>query len=148
MNSSKSPIVVIVGLLLIAVVISPLCFHWKDGTELSGWSNYGQTISGLFAALAFLAAVYLIKIQQDQILDSSKHNVKVIEKLDAQVAKLDGQIHILKQTAEIHALAAVLETAERLKNVGIGNMASSELLEHAVKAMKRLTKMQDDLATD
>src|SRR5437879_1425256 len=66
---------------LAGVSLLPLWFPWPGGGELAGWSNYGQTfgiINGLFAALAFIAALYTVLLQRELIAQSNSHNERVM----------------------------------------------------------------------
>jgi hypothetical protein len=121
---------------LFAIAFLPLRIAWTDGSSLAGWSNYGQTfgiISGLFAAVAFIAALYTIKLQREQIAEANAHNEKIMGRQEEQIARM-------KQTAEIQALAAMLQTCERFRTANvIGD--KQELENRARTAMQRLEEM-------
>ena len=121
---------------VLAVAFLPLLIAWHDGSSLAGWSSYGQTfgiVSGFFAAIAFIAALYTIRLQQQQTAESNAHSEKVMGQLQEQTARM-------KQTAEIHALAAILETCERYRNISeVGEKKHFD--EAAKEAMQKLKEM-------
>lgn len=105
---------------LVALVVSlfflivPLLFSWQDGGEgagkLTGWSNYGQAfgaVAGMFAAAAFVVALYTLKVQQDQIEESNRQMATMQDNARRQTEAALAQAEVLRQAALAQACSAM-----------------------------------------
>lgn len=106
---------VLVVLLLVVIGVLPF-FATLGGDEvsrrLSQWSNYGQSFgiaAAIFAAFAFLCALYMVRLQHRQIEEASKQTQEAREQTKAVIEALNRQVKMLQKNAEMNGIAASLQ---------------------------------------
>lgn len=105
---------------LFALVVSlfflvvPLLISWQDGGtdagKLTGWSNYGQAfgaVAGMFAAAAFVVALYTLKVQREQIAENNRQMERMQENATTQANAALAQAEVLRQAAICQACSAM-----------------------------------------